>query len=159
MAKGKPSAAQGSGVPGDDELVTLLGSSHAAFQALTHDRAGVTCEWKRYSKKGPWTLKVSEGERTLFYLIPQAKQFEVTVVLGQRATDAALAGRVRPELHATIRSAKPYVEGRPVKVVVTSMEDLAGVEELVAVKLTPQMPSTDVANSMSKLGSRTRRRT
>lgn len=63
------------------------------------------------------------------------------MVLGQRATDAALGGRVRPELHATIRSAKPYVEGRPVKVVVSSKEDLVEIEELVAVKLKPQMPS------------------
>jgi hypothetical protein len=159
VAKAKPSSAHDSGAPGDDELVNLLGRSHAAFQALAHDRAGVTCEWKRYSKKGPWALKVSEGERTLFYLIPHANQFEVTVVLGQRATDAALAGRVRPELHATIRSAKPYVEGRPVKVVVTSMEDLVGVEELVAVKLKPQMPSADLANSTGMLRSRSRRRT
>lgn len=147
MAKVKPISAHDSGAPGDDELVNLLGRSHAAFQALARDRAGVICEWKRYSKKAPWALKVSEGERTLFYLIPQANRFEVTVVLGQRATDAALAGRVRPELHATIRSAKPYVEGRPVKVMVTSEEDLAGVEELVAVKLNPQMPSTEAANS------------
>lgn len=139
MAKGKPGPAPESGAPEDDELANLLGRSYAAFQALAHGRVGVTCEWKRYSKKGPWALKVSEGERTLFYLVPQANQVEVTVVLGQRATDAALAGGVRPELHATIRSAKSYVEGRPVKVVVTSDEDVAVVEELVAVKLKPQM--------------------
>ncbi len=157
MAKTEPSSAHDSGAPGDDELVNLLGRSHAAFQTLAHGRSGVTCEWKRYSKKGPWVLKVSEGDRTLFYLVPQANQFEVTVVLGQSATDAALAGRVRPELHATIRSAKPYVEGRSVKVVVTSKEDLVGVDELVAVKLKPQMPSTDMANSTGKLRGRTRR--
>ena len=156
MAKAKPSSVPAE-APGEDELVNLLGSSQGAFHALTHDRPGVTCEWKRYSRTGPWVLKVSAGERTLFYLTPQANQFEVTVVLGHRATDAALAGRVRPELHATIRSAKPYVEGRPVKVVVTGKEGLVGVEELVAVKLKPQMPSTDVANSTGIRRGRTRR--
>jgi hypothetical protein len=156
VAKAKLSSGHDSGAPGDEELIDLLGKAHAAFKALAHDRAGVTCEWKRYSKKGPWALKVNEGERTLFYLIPRANQFEVTVVLGQRATDAALAGRVRSELHATIRSAKPYVEGRPVKVVVTRKEDLVSVEELVAVKLNPQMPSTDVANATGMRSGRTR---
>ncbi len=155
MAKAEPKPAHDSGAPDDDELVSLLGGSHAAFQALAHDRTGVTCEWKRYSKNGPWVLKVSEGERTLYYLIPEANQFEVTVVLGQRATVAALAGRVRPELHATIRSAKPYVEGRPVKIVVAGEEDLAGVEELVAVKLQPQVPSTAVAESTGMRRTRT----
>jgi hypothetical protein len=140
VAKIVPKPVHDSAAPDDDVLVSLLGRSHAAFQALAFDRTGATCEWKRYSKNGPWVLKVSEGERTLFYVIPQADQFEVTVVLGQRATDAALAGRVRPELHATIRSAKPYAEGRPVKIVVTGKEDLVGVKELVAVKLKPQLP-------------------
>lgn len=127
------------GPPSDDALADRLGASYAAFRALAHDRAGVTFEWKRYSKKGPWALKVSEGERTLCYLVPHVDQFEVIVVLGQRATDAALAGRVRSELHAPIRAAKAYAEGRSVKVLVTGTEDLAAVEALVAVKLKPQM--------------------
>ncbi len=154
MAKAKPGYGE---APSGGELVDLLGRSHAAFQVLAHGRAGATCDWKRYTKKGPWMLKVSEGERTLFYLVPQANQFEVTVVLGQRATVAALAGRVRPELHATIRSARPYVEGRPVRVVVTSKKDLVGVEELVAVKLRPQVPSTAQERSPILQRSRTRR--
>ena len=137
MAEAEPKPVHDSAAPDNDELVGLLGMSHAAFLALTHDRDGVTCEWKRYSRNGPWVLKACQGGRTLFYLMPKANQFEVTVVLGQRATDAALAGRVRQELHAAIQSAKPYVEGRSVKIVVTGNDDLAGVEELVAVKLKP----------------------
>jgi hypothetical protein len=82
-------------------------------------------------------LKVSEGERTLLYATPMANAFEATVVLGERATQAALAGRVSKTLHACIRAAKPYVEGRPVRVIVKCEADLAGVEELVAVKLNP----------------------
>jgi len=147
VATAEPSSAHDSRAPGDEELVDLLGRSYSAFRALAHGRAGVTREWKRYSKKGPWALKVSEGARALYYVIPQAGQFEVTVVLGQRATDAALAGRVRTEFHATIRAAKPHVEGRSVKLVVTSTEDLAGVAELVAVKLKPQMLPIDAAKS------------
>ena len=152
----KPGAGQDSGAPSADELASILGKSYGAFQALAHDRAGATCEWKRYSKKGPWVVKVSEGERTLFYLTPKADQFEVTVVLGERATEAALAGRVRPELHAAIRSAKLYVEGRPVRVVVASKAELAGVAELVAVKLKPELASTGAPPS--KVGRRGRTR-
>ena len=136
MAQTKPNSALDR-APGDDELADVLGESYAAFRTLADDRAGATCVWKRYSNKGPWVLKVNEAARTLYYLVPQPNRFEVTVVLGARATDAALAGRVRPELHAAILSAKPYVEGRSVKVVVTGTDDLAAVEELVAVKVEP----------------------
>ena len=156
MARAKPSAGQDGAAPSAHELASLLGKSGGAFQVLAHGRAGATCEWKRYSKNAPWVVKVSEGERTLYYLTPQADQFEVTVVLGERATEAALAGRVRAELHTAIRSAKPYVEGRPVRVVVTSNAELAGVAELVAVKLKPEVAST--AGVPSKVARRGRTR-
>lgn len=136
--KAKPNPADNASPPSTGKLAGLLGKSHAAFRTLTV-RATATCEWRRYSAKSPWVLKVSQGDRTLFYVTPKVQQFEVTVVLGERAVATALAGRVRKELHESIRSAKPYVEGRPVRVVVTSEADLAGVEELVAVKLKPEV--------------------
>jgi hypothetical protein len=94
-------------------------------------------------------LKVSQGERTLFYATPKADAFEATVVLGERATQAALGGRVSKKLHASIRAAKPYVEGRPVHIIVRGQADLAGVEELVAVKLHPT-PDTPEASSVGR---------
>jgi hypothetical protein len=126
--------------PSTHELASLLGSSQAAFLALTQRGSTVRCEWKRYSKKSPWVLKVSQGKRTLFYVTPKAESFEATVVLGERAAEAALAGRVSKRLHAAIREAKAFVEGRPVRVVVRGQADLVGVEQLVAVKLDPRLP-------------------
>jgi Protein of unknown function (DUF3788) len=133
----KADPAEESKPPSARELATVLGRSHAAFVALTQRGSAFTCEWKRYSKKSPWVLKVSRGDRTLFYATPMADAFETTVVLGERAAQAALAGRVSKALHTSIRAAKPYVEGRPVRVMVKHQADLARVEELVAVKLNP----------------------
>lgn len=118
-------------------LKKLLGSAYPAFQTLAKSSGGKTSEWKRYSMKSPWVKKVSQGERTLYYLKPQPDFVEVTVVLGERATEAALAGRVSKSLHEAIRSAKPYAEGRPVRVPVRDKEDISAVDELVAVKLRP----------------------
>lgn len=81
-------------------------------------------------------LKVSQGDRTLFYVTPRADAFEATVVLGERATEAALRGRVSKRLYASLRAAKPYVEGRPVRVVVRSRADLAGVRSYVEMAAT-----------------------
>jgi Protein of unknown function (DUF3788) len=156
VPKAKPGSEDEGKAPSAEELVGLLGKSKSAFLALTHDRAGAICEWKRYSKKSPWVMKVSEGDRTLLYVTPQANQFEVTVVLGERAAQAALAGRVREGLHAGIRAAKPYAEGRPVRVVVTGKADLAGVAELVAVKLKPELASTVAQPSKVARRGRTR---
>ena len=137
MTKPKAQPAGESKPPDRQELATLLAGSHDAFLALTQRSPAFRCEWKRYSKKSPWVLRVSQGDRTLLYASPMAGAFEVTVVVGERAAQAALAGRVSKALHASIRAAKPYVEGRPVRVMVRTQADLAGVEQLVAVKLNP----------------------
>ena len=101
--------------PTTRELNALLGDSYAAFQALTQRGSAVTREWRRYNKTSPWVLKVSQGERTLFYATPKVGSFEATVVLGKRATEAALQGGVSRKLHASIRAAPAYAEGRPVR--------------------------------------------
>lgn len=137
MTRAKPVPSDVARPPTTRELNALLGESYAAFKALTQRGSAVTCEWKRYSKKAPWVLKVSQGDRTLFYATPKVGSFEATVVLGERATEAALNGRVSKKLHSSIRAARTYVEGRPVRVVVTDVSDLASVEQLVAVKLDP----------------------
>lgn len=134
----KAAKAETAGPPTAQGLRKLLGASYAAYEALTARDDGSTCEWKRYNEKAPWALKVSRADRTLFYVKPASGSFEVTVVLGPRATEAALAGRVPKSLHASIRAARAYAEGRPVRVVVTSEADLVGIEQLVAVKLAPK---------------------
>ena len=137
MAKAKSVPSGVARPPTTRELNAQLGESYAAFKALTQRGSAVTCEWKRYSTTSPWVLKVSQGDRTLFYATPKVGSFEATVVLGERATEAALKGRVSKKLHASIRAARAYAEGRPVRVVVTDQADLAGVEQLVAIKLHP----------------------
>jgi hypothetical protein len=121
--------------PTESEMAAVLGEAYAAFQALV-SRAGVgAAEWRRYTKNSPWVLKVSQGKRTLFYARPDSGHLRVTVLLGGRAVDAALAGQVSKRLQDSIRKAKVYPEGRPVSVVVKRPSDLAKVEELIAVKL------------------------
>ena len=139
--------------PTTRELHALLGESYAAFKELTQRGSAITREWKRYSKKSPWVLKVSQGDRTLFYATPKVGSFEATVVLGQRATEAALNGRVSKKLHSSIRAARTYVEGRPVRVVVTGQADLASVEQLVAVKLDPTRDAPAASSVKRRRGS------
>ncbi len=125
--------------PTAPELARMLGRAHTSYEALT-TRVGATCEWRKYTKNSPWVLRVSQGTRPLFYVKPDRGSFEVTVLLGPRATKAALGGRVAKALHPFIRSARVYAEGRPVRVVVRNKRDLEGVNQLVDVKLHPEAP-------------------
>jgi hypothetical protein len=116
-------------------MAAVLGDAYTAFQALVGRAGAGAAEWRRYTRNSPWVLKVSRGKRSLFYARPDSGYLTVTVLLGGRAVDAALAGRVSKRLHDSIRKAKVYPEGRPVSVVVKRPSDLAKVEELIAVKL------------------------
>jgi uncharacterized protein DUF3788 len=120
--------------PSEREMAAALGDARPAFRALVR-RDGAIGEWRRYSKQSPWVLRVSMGKRTLFYARPDSGTVKVTVLLGGRAVEAALAGRVSKRLHASIRNARAFPEGRPVSVRIKTAKDVAKVEELIAVKL------------------------
>jgi hypothetical protein len=102
--------------PTDGELVTLLGPAHAALEALVTHAPGRTSEWRKYTKRSPWVLRVSQGRKPVMYVQPEAGALKATVLLGPRAVEAALSGRVSKPLQPAIRAAKVYPEGRPVSV-------------------------------------------
>jgi len=129
--------ALGAAAPGETAVARQLGRACAAYAALVERGPKTTLEWKQYRKDAPWVLKVNQGSRTLFYLRPDVGFFHVTVLLGERSTAAALAGRVSEGLHDAIRDARKYAEGRPVRVTVRTKADASRVEELLAVKLDP----------------------
>jgi hypothetical protein len=121
--------------PSDSEMKAVLGEAYDAFQALVMRAGPGAAEWRRYSKNSPWVLKVSQGKRSLFYARPDSGHLKVTVLLGGRAVEAALAGRVSKRLHESIRKARAYPEGRPVSVAIKRPSDLGKVEELIAAKV------------------------
>lgn len=127
--------------PSDAEMAAVLGEAYPAFQAMVSHGGKAVAEWRQYSKKTPWVLKVSVGKRSLFYARPDAGALKVTVLLGGKAVDAALAGAVSKRLHAPIREAKAYPEGRPVSVWIKRPSDLRKVEQLLAVKLETTSPT------------------
>lgn len=123
-------------LPDEEALVGSLGGARPAFDRLRRLRPGTVAEWRRYTKAGPWTLKVTEGKRTLYYLTPGVDEFQVTLILGERATEAALGAADVPEAQKqALREARPYVEGRGIRVAVQSERDVALVERLLAIKL------------------------
>ncbi len=135
MVAGKAPTTVPTHPPSDSELKAVLGEAYSAFQALV-DRAGPGAgEWRRYTKNSPWVLKVTQGKRSLFYARADSGHLLVTVLLGGRAVEAALAGQVSKRLHESIRKAKVYPEGRPVSVVIKRPSDLGKVEELIAAKV------------------------
>ena len=104
------------GPPRRADLEQWLGGALEAFERLRSIRPGATSEWRRFSKDGPWTLKVVLAKRTLWYLTPTDEGLHVSMVFGVKATDAVLAVDDLPEFVKTaLGEARPYAEGRGIR--------------------------------------------
>ena len=127
-----------SGPPERGDLERLLGPAFEAFGLLSTFRPAATTEWRRYSKAGPWTLKVVEAKRTLCYLTPTDEGLHVSIIFGAKATEAVLAADDVPDhVKTALREARQYPEGRGIRVPVGTVADVGLIERLVALKLDP----------------------
>jgi hypothetical protein len=116
--------------PSDTELAAELGSAKALWDRVCADLQ-LPGEWHSYSKKAGWSMRLKRGERNIVYLIPGQGEFEVSMVLGDRAVVAA---RSRG-LARMLDGAKRYAEGTGVRFAVKGPKDFAAVKKLVDVKL------------------------
>jgi hypothetical protein len=125
--------------PSDAELAGALGASMAVWEALVSGlaaRHGVTTrEWRSYSPKAGWALRVSRGRRTIVWLSPCDGRFHAGFILGDKALLAAkempLAARFRKALEEAVR----YPEGNGVRLTVAKAADLPGLEKLAIAKI------------------------
>jgi len=108
--------------------------AHESWKALLGSLPQLVREWKLYSRKAGFTLRLKDGERTLLYLQPQQGDFRAVVVLGEKAVKTALGGRVARRLREAIEGARPYVEGRSVSLTVRTPADLRDVRTLLSFK-------------------------
>lgn len=77
-------------------------------------------------------------KRTLLYLLPAQASVTVAIILGERAYGLAMSSTLPAAIKKALSEARPYAEGRGIRVPVTTTRDLAAIRKLVAIKLTPK---------------------
>ncbi len=80
-------------------------------------------------------------KRTLLYLLPEKASVTVAIVLGERAYALAMASTLSAAVKTSLTEARPYAEGRGIRVRVRAARDLATIRKLVAIKITPATPA------------------
>jgi hypothetical protein len=129
------------------DLTVMLGAAKAAWDALQKlldAQPGASGEWKFYGAKHGWQRKVTADKVALVYLIPKAGYFTAAVALRDDAI-AALRGRGYPvDRVREIETARASTEGKPARVEVRTLKDVALVEILVMTKLATRASRTRV---------------
>lgn len=125
--------------PTDADLAGALGPAKAIWDHLLADLAGQfdvkVHEWKCYSPKWGWSLRVKCKARTIIWLSPEKNRFNVLFILGEKAVRTARRTRLPQRIVKALDSAPKYPEGTGVRLAVRSARDIASLKKLAAIKL------------------------
>ena len=126
-------------IPDEESLKSILGGAAEAWftliKVLSTKYQPISEEWAFTGEKYGWSLRLIYKKRRIVYLIPQAGQFLASIVLGDKAVEAANKSLLPPAILAELNQARKYAEGRGIRLEVKTTEDLNTVELLAAIKV------------------------
>ncbi len=93
-----------------------------------------TEEWKCYSPKMGWSMRLKHKKRNIIHFGPRLGGFMVMLILGAKAVAAARQSGSAKMLKL-IDEAPRYPEGTGIRITVTSAADIPVIKKFVAVKL------------------------
>ncbi len=108
-----------------DQLITELGEQNAFDQQ----------EWKSYSPKYGWSLRLIQKKRNILYMVPCREYFQASAIVGERALKTAKQSGLPAKLLKIIAAAPRYPEGTGIRIDVKTASDLTIVKTLVGIKL------------------------
>jgi hypothetical protein len=125
--------------PNEAALAAALGPAKAAWDQLLSELAreqGVDVqEWKCYSPKWGWSLRVKRKARTIVWLAPSEGCFIVLFILGGRAMQVARQAKVSQRIVKAMAEAPKYPEGTGIRLTIRSPRDVSALRKLAAIKL------------------------
>jgi len=125
--------------PTEQELEQALGSTFPLWQALINYTQTLypepVQEWNYSGDKYGWSFRLKDTKRVIVYLLPRDKFFKVALVFGQKATDKILESSLSEAIKTELAAAKPYAEGRGIRIDVRNNTILPDLEQLIAIKI------------------------
>ncbi len=124
--------------PSAADLAGALGPAEAVWRDLLaglEREIGIDGrEWKSYSPKAGWALRLLRGKRAIVYLSPGNNRFLASFALGDKAVAAARREGFPAPVLRLIDGARKYQEGTAVRMEVRTGKDAGIVLRLAAIK-------------------------
>ena len=124
--------------PTAEEVTSALGAAAVVWQELVDwlaEQKVVEQEWKSYSVKAGWNVRLKLKKRNIIYLSPCADSFRAAFILGDKAVAAARQGDLSKSTLKLLDEAPHYPEGTGVRLIVKATKDLAAIKKLALIKL------------------------
>ena len=126
-------------IPSPTEVDDSLGPSARLWTRLVTSvekvHAPIEQAWSFSGPKYGWSLRLKRKDRIVLYLIPKLGHFLVGVVLGEKAVLAAREVDLPATVLEAIENARPYAEGRGIRVPVRDAEGVRAAMTLAALKM------------------------
>jgi len=124
--------------PTEKQLASALGPAKAVWDELLAElsaKLGVSGrEWKSYSPKAGWSLRLKRKQRTILWLAPCPGAMHVAFILGDRALQACRAARLPRRVNEALDTAIRYPEGTAVRFDIKKAVDLPAIVKLAEIK-------------------------
>ncbi len=125
--------------PTSTELKKALGITYDTWQTLAdftrEAYPAAKEEWNLSGEKYGWSFRISDKKRVLLYLLPRDRFFKAAFVFGQKAMDKILESDVDNSIKDELKAAKPYAEGRGIRIEVKDKSKLDSIQKLIAIKI------------------------
>ena len=128
-------------LPEGASLKKALGMAYSAYREILRLTDGFSQEWKYYSKKYGWQLKVGKKGKALFYLTPGEKCLRLGFAVRETEKDALLNSKLPAKVKEELKSAKRYPEGYPLRLAIGGDSDKKAA--LLVIQLLKSMRSSD----------------
>jgi hypothetical protein len=125
--------------PDEQSLLKALGAKYKYWQeirrTLDQEYQGLVEEWKYYGQKSGWTLKLLYKKRNLFFFAPYDTYFIIAFVFGDKAVAAIEKSDLPKDMIEELVNAKKYIEGRGLRIIVKTRNDIKHIKKLVEIKI------------------------
>lgn len=125
--------------PADADLSKALGSAKPVWDRLIADLAAqydvANWEWKCYSSKTGWSLRLKRGKRTIYGWRRVRAVSRVLFILGEKAIQAGRQTKLSLRVLRLIDEAERYPEGAGIRLHIKSGKDIPAVKQLTEMKL------------------------
>ena len=107
--------------PTDENIKKILSSTFSYYKELMKNTNEYSQQWN-YSKSSGWIQKVYDKKKALFYLIPYAKEFQLSLAIRENERNIFLKDQEINYLKEELGTAKKYSEGYAMKFLIKDKE-------------------------------------
>ena len=123
-------------VPRDDEFGPAVGTAVALWEDVGRQVFAMGARSApSWGGRAGWELRFRRAGRPFVTLTPGTDSFQACVVLGERETATAEATALPPAVRAVLDGARRYPDGTWLFIPIGSAEDVAGLVDLLEIKL------------------------